>query len=44
MNLQQLHYIVALDRYRHFATAAEHCKVTQQTLSMMILKLEEELN
>ncbi len=44
MNLQQLEYIVAVDRHRHFVTAAEHCFVTQATLSMMIKKLEEELN
>lgn len=39
----QLEYIVALDTYRHFASAAEHCFVTQPTLSMQIHKLEEEL-
>jgi LysR family hydrogen peroxide-inducible transcriptional activator len=44
MNLQQLEYIVAVDQYRHFAKAAEHCYVTQPTLSMMIKKLEEELD
>lgn len=43
MNLQQLEYILAVDTYRHFATAAEKCFVTQPTLSMMIQKLEEEL-
>ncbi len=43
MNLQQLEYIIAVDRYRHFVTAAEKCYVTQATLSMMIKKLEEEL-
>jgi LysR family transcriptional regulator, hydrogen peroxide-inducible genes activator len=43
MNFQQLEYIVAVDTYRHFATAAEKCFVTQPTLSMMIHKLEEEL-
>ncbi len=43
MNLQQLEYIVAVDRCRHFAKAAESCYVTQPTLSMMIQKLEEEL-
>lgn len=43
MNIQQLEYILAVDRYRHFAKAAEHCRVTQPTLSMMIQKLEEEL-
>jgi LysR family hydrogen peroxide-inducible transcriptional activator len=44
MNLQQLEYIVAVDNFRHFATAAEKCFVTQPTLSMMIRKLEEELD
>ena len=44
MNLQQLEYIVALDTHRHFAKAAENCFITQATLSMMIRKLEEELN
>lgn len=43
MNLQQLEYIVAIDTHRHFATAAEHCFVTQPTLSMMVQKLEDEL-
>jgi LysR family hydrogen peroxide-inducible transcriptional activator len=43
MTLQQLEYIVAVDTHRHFVTAAEHCFVTQATLSMMIKKLEEEL-
>lgn len=43
MNNQQLEYIVAVDSYRHFVTAAEKCFVTQATLSMMIKKLEEEL-
>ncbi|PHN05329.1 hydrogen peroxide-inducible genes activator [Flavilitoribacter nigricans] len=44
MNLQQLEYLLAVNKYRHFARAAEHCHVTQPTLSMMIKKLEEELN
>lgn len=44
MNLQQLEYIIAVDRHRHFSTAAEKCFVTQATLSMMIKKLEEELD
>ena len=43
MNIQQLEYILAVDTYRHFAKAAEHCRVTQPTLSMMIQKLEDEL-
>ena len=44
MNIQQLEYIIAVDTYRHFAKAADTCFVTQPTLSMMIQKLEEELN
>ncbi len=44
MNLQQLEYIVAVDVHRHFVTAAEKCFVTQATLSMMIKKLEDELD
>ena len=43
MNLQQLEYIVAVDTLRHFSSAAAKCNVTQPTLSMMIQKLEEEL-
>ncbi len=43
MTLQQLEYIVALDNHRHFVKAAESCHVTQSTLSMMIQKLEQEL-
>jgi len=43
MNFQQLEYIVAVDAHRHFVKAAEHCFITQATLSMMIKKLEDEL-
>lgn len=43
MTLQQLKYILAVDRYRSFAKAAEACGVTQPTLSGMLVKLEEEL-
>ncbi|MDB5248276.1 MAG: transcriptional regulator, LysR family [Segetibacter sp.] len=43
MTFVQLEYVVALDNYRHFAVAAEHCYVTQPTLSMQIQKLESEL-
>jgi LysR family hydrogen peroxide-inducible transcriptional activator len=43
MTLVQLEYIVALDMLKHFARAAEHCHVTQPSLSMQIQKLEEEL-
>lgn len=44
MTLQQLEYILAVDRCRHFGRAADACNVTQPTLSAMIGKLEEELN
>ena len=44
MTLQQLEYIIAVDRLRHFTKAAEYCRVTQPTLSAMIQKLEEELD
>ena len=43
MTIQQLEYILAVDQFRHFARAAEYCRVTQPTLSAMIQKLEEEL-
>ncbi len=44
MTLQQLEYIIALEKTRHFVRAAELCNVTQPTLSAMIQKLEEELD
>src|SRR6478609_7430089 len=43
MTLVQLEYIVALDSYRSFVTAAEKCFVTQPTLSMQVQKLEDTL-
>lgn len=43
MTLQQLEYVMAVYRFKHFAKAAEACNVTQPTLSSMIQKLEEEL-
>lgn len=43
MTLVQLEYIVAVDTYRSFVTAAEKCFVTQPTLSMQIQKLEDTL-
>ena len=43
MTIQQLEYILAVDQFRHFAKAAEYCRVTQPTLSAMIQKLEDEL-
>lgn len=44
MNIQQLEYIVAVDQFKNFSKAADHCYITQATLSTMIKKLEEELN
>ncbi len=43
MNFQQLEYIVALEKYKNFVAAANACFVSQPTLSMMVKKLEEEL-
>ena len=43
MTLQQLEYVVAVNRLRQFAKAAAYCGVTQPTLSAMIQKLEAEL-
>ncbi len=43
MTLQQLEYVVALDNYRHFVTAAEKCFVTQPTITIQVKKLEEEI-
>ena len=44
MTLQQLEYVMALEKTRHFVRAAELCGVTQPTLSAMIQKLEDELD
>lgn len=44
MTLQQLRYIVSIDKYRHFGKAAESCGLTQSTLSLMVKKIEEELD
>jgi LysR family hydrogen peroxide-inducible transcriptional activator len=43
ITLTQLEYIVAVDTFRHFGKAAEHCFITQPTLSMQVKKLEEDL-
>ena len=43
MNIQQLEYIIAIDRFKSFTKAADYCHVTQATLSAMVKKLEEEL-
>lgn len=44
MTLQQLRYVIAIDDYRSFGKAAEACGLTQSTLSLMVKKLEEELD
>lgn len=44
MNIQQLQYIIALDRYKNFTKASESCFITQATMSTMIRRLEEELD
>lgn len=44
MNFQQLEYLIAVDNHRHFFKASKECFVSQATLSIMIQKLEAELN
>ena len=43
MEIHQLEYVVAVDRYKHFSLAAEQINVSQPTLSHQIKKLEIEL-
>lgn len=43
MNFQQLEYLIAVDKHKHFGKAANACFITQPTLSAMIQKLEDEL-
>lgn len=43
ISLVQLEYLLALNSCGSFVAAAEHCHVTQPTLSMQLKKLEEEL-
>ncbi|MDZ7740826.1 MAG: LysR substrate-binding domain-containing protein [Bacteroidota bacterium] len=43
MTLQQLEYVIALDKYRNFTKAAERSFVTQPTLTMQLKKLENEV-
>lgn len=44
MNIQQLEYLIAVDKHKHFGKAAQSCFITQPTLSAMIQKFEEELS
>lgn len=43
MNIQQLEYLIAVDKYKHFGKAAQACFITQPTLSAMVQKFEDEL-
>lgn len=43
MTIQQLEYLIAVDKHRHFGHAAESCFVTQPTLSAQLSKLERDL-
>ena len=43
MTLTEFRYIVTLAREQHFGRAAEHCNVSQPTLSIAVKKLEDEL-
>jgi len=44
VNIQQLEYLIAVDKYKHFGKAAQACFITQPTLSAMIQKFEDELD
>lgn len=43
MFIRQLSYLIALDKYRHFARAANSCHVSQPSLSVALRQLENEL-
>lgn len=43
MTVTQLKYLVAVDDHRSFSRAAEHCLVTQPSLSAQVKKLEGDL-
>lgn len=43
MNLQQIEYVLALHKHKHFGLAAASCHISQATLSGMVKKLEDEL-
>jgi LysR family transcriptional regulator, hydrogen peroxide-inducible genes activator len=44
MNLRDLRYLVAIADLRSFVQAADHCFISQPTLSTQIKKMEESLN
>ena len=43
MNINQLKYITAINKHKHFTRAAESCDIAQSTLSREVQKLELEL-
>jgi LysR family hydrogen peroxide-inducible transcriptional activator len=43
INLRALSYLVALGEHHSFSRAAEHCCITQSTLSIQLRKLEDYL-
>jgi len=43
MDIKQLQFLCALERFSHFGKAADACCVTQPTLSMRLRSLEDEL-
>jgi LysR family transcriptional regulator, hydrogen peroxide-inducible genes activator len=42
ISLSQLEYVAAVARHRHFGKAADACHISQPSLSMQILKAEQE--
>jgi LysR family hydrogen peroxide-inducible transcriptional activator len=44
LTVQQLRYLLAIDRLRNFKDAAQHCHVSQPALSAQVKKAEELLN
>lgn len=43
MNLLQLKYVLAVEKYRNFSVAADSCYLSQSSLSQQITNLEKEL-
>jgi LysR family hydrogen peroxide-inducible transcriptional activator len=43
MNIQQVEYILAVEKFKNFGLAADKCFVTQSTLSTMIGRFENEI-
>ena len=41
--ITQLHYIVTVEKLRHFGKAADACHVSQPSLSAQIQKVEDEV-